>query len=944
MVTINVLAAGELFQLVLNAIAAFMKQDDFAGLLRITTFIGIVMATVGYVKTRDPMAFARWFIGYVLIINLAILPKTTVEIYDISTQKVRRVDNIPVVFALGTSIITTAGFGLAQSFDMLFATLPLGNGPIPENLLYTQTGSLFGARLIQASTSFRIINPELKEEMNQYFRSCVVGDIRLNRKYSVGDLASSTNLWDLISSHPSPLRMTRVNDKLVTCLDAAKADGEYSLRKKLDAEIKKAYSFFGINLFGKPKQTTYEKLFETHLTSAFSYYQGLTDASSNIFLQSMMMNAIKDGVSNYQSFTDATAGVVNQQFTKSQAQHRWSWEIGGIKALWFLPLLHTWLTVLLFGVFPLVILLATIPALGKIILFYKQFFLSLQLWPVLFAILNAGMTYYGSSTSGEYGQFTMVNLDKIDELHNDISGAAGYIMILIPFLAYGFVSNVGAAFSNLATSMTGHVQGSTMAVAGEAASGSFGLGQTSFYNTTANNFSANKHDSNWTHMHGMNTEQLGSGVLKTLTGGGDTVFDVSPGMTRSAISINAQEGLSASLNQAYEHSTQAAKNESAHYQSSLSNFAHRALQLSQLAGHDMRLGDGVSQSETGQYSKALSTISHIAEDVAAKTGMSKEDALAHLTSGGVGGTFGVKSQGSIWGKLAQWGTGLHGGVDAHAKFERSSTSSDRYHTGADVSLSAREARDFNDALNYVNHFAQNHHFDDSHSQAASLSNQLGADLREAATASHNVDASLNRAERISNAKSYVESHSEQISKNLDQAFPGFVERVIGKQARDELYSHPGDMQSLNKLQDLGQDFIAHKRDELISEFGNKGKSAQVESFYQKENEHIENKEHQLASDFHQTSNQLTQDGKKLDVGFDSHQATQFQQKVKGAIHKTDLQSEQGKDSLHYQKEAIATHTNTLIAEGAVDAKKNLALPERLTKASLLPSREQQKEN
>lgn len=82
----------------------------------------------------------------------------------------------------------------------------------------------------------------------------------------------------------------------------------------------------------------------------------------------------------------------------------------------------------------------------------------------------------------------------------------------------------------------------------------------------------------------------------------------------------------------------------------------------------------------------------------------------------------------------------------------------------------------------------------------------------------------------------------------------------------------------------------------------------------------------------------------MDVGFDSHQATQFQQKVKGTIHKTDLQSEQGKDSLHYQKEAIATHTNHLITEGAVDAKKNLVLKESLTKASLLPSREQQKEN
>lgn len=936
MITIHVLAGGELFQHVLNAISAFMKQDSFLGLLRITALIGVVMATIGFIKTRDPMAFARWFIGYVLFVNVVLLPKTSVLIDDISSQTPKLVDNVPVVFALSASLVTTIGYGLAQSYDALLT--------MPDDLQYTKTGALFGSRLVSASTSFRIKDPVLKEEMNEYFRVCVVGDIRLNRKYSVGDLAHSTDIWNLISGKASPLRMTSVNGKLVTCQEASKSDGQYSLRKKMDAEIKKAYTFFGVNLFGKPKHTTYEALFSTHLKSAFDYYQGLTDSSSNIFLQSMMINAMGDGVAHYQAFTDATAGIVNQQFTKSQVQHRWSWEVLGQKALWILPITHTCLTLLLFGVFPLIIALTTLPGGVKILYGYMQFFMSLQFWPVLFSILNAGMTIYGASSSAEYGQFTMVNLDKIDELHADISGACGYLMMLIPFLSHGLVSNLGGAFSNLATSMMSHMQGSSMSVAGEAASGSFGLGQTSFYNTTANNFSANKHDSNWTHMHGMHTEQLGSGVLKTVTGSGDTVFDVSPGMTRSAISINAQEGLSASLNQAYEHSTQAAKNESAHYQKSLSNFAHRALQLSQLAGHDMRLGDGVSESETGQYSKALSTISHIAEDVANKTGMSKEDALAHLSSGGLGAQAGFKSDKSFAGKIIGWGTGLHAGGDVHAKFERSSTSSDRFNTGADSSISARESKDFNDALNYVNHFAQNHHFDDSHSKAASLSNQLGADLREAATASHNVDASLNRAERISNAKSYVESHSAQISKNLDQAFPAFVERVMGKEVRDELYNHPGDTQSLNKLQALGQDFIAHKRDELISEFGNQGKSAQVDSFYQKESEHIDNKEHQLASEFHKTSNQLTRDGKKLDVGFDSHQATQFQQEVKGSVQKTQSQSDQGKDSLHYQKEAIANHTNQLIAEGAVDAKKNLALPENLTKASFMPSRPQQKEN
>ena len=39
------------------------------------------------------------------------------------------------------------------------------------------------------------------------------------------------------------------------------------------------------------------------------------------------------------AFTDATAGIVNQQFTKSQVQHRWSWEVLGQKRCGFYRLL-----------------------------------------------------------------------------------------------------------------------------------------------------------------------------------------------------------------------------------------------------------------------------------------------------------------------------------------------------------------------------------------------------------------------------------------------------------------------------------------------------------------------------------------------------------------------------------------------------------------------------
>ena len=909
--TIHVLAAGDLFADVLNAITAFMRQNDFLDLLRITALIGIVMVTVGFLKSRDPMVFAKWFLGYVLCTNVLLLPKTSVLIQDISTQKVVQVGNVPVVFAATASLLTSVGYGLAQSYDALFST--------PGDFAYTKTGALFGAKLIESAHDFRIIDPTLKDEMDHYFRSCVVGDIRLNQKYSVGDLATSTNIWDVVSRKASPLRMTEVNGALVTCEEASRAEGLHSLKARLDAEIHKTYSIFGINLFGKQKKTTYESLFDTHLTNAAKYYQGLTDTSSNIFLQAMMINAMGDGINHYQAFTDNTAAVVNHEFSKSQLQHRWSWDILGLKAVWFLPLLHTNLLLILFGVFPLVLALGTLPGGGRIFTGYLQFFLSLQCWPVLFAVISHGMTKYGMDAISSHGAMTMVNLDKITELSRDISGVAGYIMAMIPFIAKGLVSNLGEAFNGLATSITGHVQGSGMAVAGEAASASFGLGQTSFYNTSANNFSANKHDTNWTNMHGMSAEQASSGVIKTITGTGEAVFDVSPGMTKGAVHIADSRALNGSLNEAYESSKQTAQNESQHFQSAISNAAHRAIQLSQLDGHDMRLGDGVSSQESGQYTNALSTMTNIASDVSKRLGISQEEAMTTLTSMSGTGHVSVSSDRSVLGHIAKLTIGAEGGVRTDEKYDRSSTSGDRYHESTDQTVTAKEAKDFNESLNFVSHFAQTHHFDDSHSKGASLSNQLGADLRMAETASHNMDASMSKASRIQQAKSYVESQGTQINADLNQAFTGYVAKHVGETKRDELFSHPGDMASIQQLQTLGQDFVAHKRDELIAQYGNRSEGAKIDSLYSQNSSHLSGQENQIASNYQANHVGLTKNAKSLDVGFNADSSAQFQKNIKNQIELSHNQTNNHDNRLQGDFQKASSDANHVIKTGKKNA-------------------------
>ena len=59
-------------------------------------------------------------------------------------------------------------------------------------------------------------------------------------------------------------------------------------------------------------------------------------------------------------------------------------------------------------------------------------------------------------------------------------------MMSIPFLAKGFTSNIGEAFAGLATSLTSHMQSSSMAMASEVANASYSLGNNNVHNMTSN--------------------------------------------------------------------------------------------------------------------------------------------------------------------------------------------------------------------------------------------------------------------------------------------------------------------------------------------------------------------------------------------------------------------------------------------------------------------------
>lgn len=880
-ITVYVLDCGDLFFQLFNVIASWMNASNYMSLVSFSVAFGFFVAVVRSFRTLNPFSMVRWFIMYFLVFQIAILPKTDVVIHDVSNQSNYPVSHVPMVFAVLAEGLTGFGYGMAQVFDSLFATL----NDTPQSVQYTQTGFLFGSKLIQESRNFRVTDPVLKSDLSMYFKRCVVGDVYVSHILSPSELKESPNIWEAISKNPSEIRRTIVTKEEgigenITCAKAIPI-----LKARLQNEIKKAYTIYGINIFGKPKNTPYESLFSTHLKSAFNYYQDIQTTGSNIFLQSLMINFIKEGVKNYQSYLNSSASVMNHEFTKSQVQQTYSWIIGGQNAAWFLPLLHSVVMFLCMALFPLLLLFVIAFNGMESLKSYAVLFLSLQLWPLCFAVLNFVMAYYGSSVSENYGAMTFGNLDDIEHLHAQISALAGFMMCPIPWLAYGILKRIGDSFNSLSHSFISGLQGATNSAASEAANASFSLGQTSFYNATGNTVSANKHDTNFTSMSGNTTRMLDSGATLTQNSDGTEVIDASGTVSKGTTSISSSNAISGMLSNASEINSQAIASKSRQLNSLVSDGLSQLSQFSQMNSHDLRLGEGISESETAQMQQAVSNVLGLASTVAEKTGMTKEQALTGLVNAQVQGQVGINSERSILGKAAGLLWGADGNVYARTGYEKSDSTSNRSYDGFDKVLDSRQMQDFRHDYSMMQNFSKTHHLDTSDSKGASLLSQAAGDFREAQHISSSLDANYSKAERISRAQSVTETGGSAMTQNLDQMFQEYVTAQVGQEQRNYLYGHPGDPEANARLSDLAHQFINDEgiRNKIIDTYGNTNHQINPEKRYDSDSQSIEAHEKELRARYMSNKKHLTSQAENNAVSFSDPSAHSLQNRVNASM-------------------------------------------------------------
>lgn len=758
---ITILDGVEVLAQAFQAISAFVKNDTWFSLIKIAEVIGVVMAAIVYVKGQDFRVFFYWLVGFILINALLLTPKERVVVRDLANPTITKiVDNVPLGVAFPLYLSTNIGNSIARTYDMFFST--------PNDVKYTQTGLLFGQRLLEESFYIKPSNDKLTTNLNNYIQSCVVERNMIKGSNSFDDLMNNQDLIQTLYTG-SPADYVNYNNSLQSCANAGKAIAtELKNYASSDGPIKKLMNSLGL----KSMNPASLKEYNNKVSNVQQYFMKSSKTASEIYTQNMLVNAYRRSLERYPASLDGSSELIaqasEQSLTKMKLAHHASYQVAGKT----LPALHTVLLVLMVGIFPIMVMAMFIREVAwSVVKNYITVLFSLMMWPVLFAVFNSIITTLNAQVMHGEG-FTLSNMDKVKENATMIAGMASWLLLSIPFLSFKLVTNLGQNIASAGSYLGNALASSTSADAAATATGNYNWG-----NMQMNNINGNKVDLNSVYRDGMSTVQLSNGATQTMTADGSMVLDSSGSISKLPFSFDTGRMLDASLNSSIQALQRQSEQYMQGYRSSvtnahdsatqiLSNYSHQDLRQKGLTENDIHALKDVAQESHG------ASIRNAATDSTRSTDSTSTNRV-NSTGGGVKTT--------VEGGFKLFGQGV--GVQGEA------STSYHVHDGnnEDVSKSKDSSYTFSkddkwDTSQIAEKSKQLNQIDSSNvqdSQLRSLIRNTQDSMRNAYENFSGFTATQSRERVLSETANLTESQRMNIQHRLEQEFVGYARARLG---------------------------------------------------------------------------------------------------------------------------------------------------------------------
>jgi conjugal transfer mating pair stabilization protein TraG len=813
-IEVYTIAGGGWFQDVFNGVAMFFNSSASDYLLAMGTAVSILVAALAYIKNKDLMELMKWAAFYVFVVSVLIGVKEDVQVIELSEPSaIYQIDNVPAGIAVPASLLTRVGAGMTQVYDTIFAR--------PDSLTYSKTGMMFGAALAVGSTNFMFTEPEAQRIFTDYVKNCVVADIQLNHKYTMGDLMRANDPYALIFSNPSPLRGLYDKDRNFMTCEAAAAwlknnSGDLSGRDT-GSFMKQASSWlhgFTNQVFGGNNGNT--AIFTEMLSDSYNWFHNTSASSTEIIRRNVVMNGIRHGLNSYAVDSGNTAGMLNISSEMSLAKMRMSQSTSASIATHTLPIMHTVLLGMTIALFPVLVILAVVSSLSwQVLKGYIYTIAYLQMWPILFAILNHAMNFYLKDKLGGT-PVVLSTMDQVQNTYSDIGTTAGWLAISIPFIAWGMVKGLGQVMSQAGNYLGQTLQGAATQSSAHTVDGTY-----AFNNMQTDNVQGNKWDTNYSHRDGHISHQLDNGAVLTRTKDLSIVMNTSEGMSKLAVHIGGAESTIAGWNaSAREQYAQSAQHQAGYQKGKETSWSQLQQFVSQHGHTDSVVSSGDS-GQTANMTRGASKMMSVVDRYAETNNLSKSAAYNELMDKSSRGAANAGVKGSVgtpkWlGASAEAHTGLEFTGATQSSHGTNQSNSQRHDHSHDKN--AQMVEDFRRSRDIVESSAAKLSASHNDTGINNLSEQLGAALSETSKEFESWQNSETRAREYSEMATYAKDHRAQFDQNYDQMFTGYVTQKA-----------PGRAQAV--LSDTGSPDVAAEREQLVREFMQERVLPQLEQQY-----------------------------------------------------------------------------------------------------------------
>ncbi|MFA0673580.1 conjugal transfer mating-pair stabilization protein TraG [Vibrio sp. 10N.222.51.A6] len=756
--------SGEVVNKAFNALATFFRTNTFGDYLQMCMMLGLITSLFIFMLSRNPKDLIKWMVVFFAVPLFLINMKADMLIID-KTQpgKAYKVDNVPYLVAVPTYFFSSIMVGMAEGVEGIFTT--------SDDERYGRTGMLFGSELYQLSRQSRINELALQKLWRDYFHNCMIGDVRINGKYTWDELFTAPDIFAFLDGvRQSPLRALYLDEGGGRSTYKRCEEAYPIIKQRFDDAANKNMSLLAHQLLGKDADRYKPQVVQSLTRSYDKFFRMSTSASSTI-KQNMLMNELRYNLDSL----DPTQAALNYAYTTNKLQTTSMWASLGLMAREYLPMLHTMMFMLFACLGFFVAGAAVIPGLTMMVLKnYFGTFAFLATWPALFAIINGfqlwGLESLSTDVSGKFGGLVLSNANAADELHSRFAWITGILMIGVPMIAKGILKGGQEVMSSMNYQLSSMINSTNARASAAASTGNLDFGSMQIDNHSMNNTHANKFDTNTLANQGHSYTQNPDGSVTTQHGDGRTTYDSSQITSRGNISANTQSMLQESVANARSQTQQNLAQTSTQLAQTLQGGAALSDRWHDSVGKNLAYGEGSTSGFNTQVSQGMNDMQTAVDSVIQQTGWTKDQSKAYLQSvyGGFEGGLGTGKGAS------QFNLGASGGVkwsdDERTAYSNMNAeqkqqleqATQQYTEGANAVTSAGTQVDNKDTRTSVEQFA--------HDFAINASNtkSLGASVMQS-------QSDLNA---LSNTQTRLNSGSASFTANAIQGFQNYLENTV----------------------------------------------------------------------------------------------------------------------------------------------------------------------